>query len=512
MMDDRFDRDLRRVLGDIAGNEAPLSLRYSLADVTAAPTMNRRPWVSGLVRLSSVAAVLVAAVALAVVFVPHLVVGPAPSQSPQPTPPASSSPAPSPTPTASATSAPSEDPAPSATSAPSLTPEPSLGPSGAWTGLSWSTGPMLPPEDQSLSHVVAWRDGYVGIGNSTRADGYPPAFFTSPDALHWTMVQDVPGCGVVASEKPDPCGGSLHWLVPVGDGLLAVTDQFGPSCSTDIEPCGVPTQWLTVDGKHWTQLHSSTWDAAWASRGRLLSIAGGIAGILAVGADADDAPMAVFSADGRTWTAVSSPAFDNAVFRDATATSAGFVIVGRDGKPDGWAYGEPSAPWGSGTPAAWLSPDGLTWTSADVEGQRFAGAELSEVAAGADGLFALGTTRESVAGTAPKAGWASADGRTWRMVGEGYERSFGWRLASDGGHLVTMASGTDQTGAWRVAYWASTDGATWTQLSPTRPVSPPSPDVDGLPWYGFWVVPDGIVQSQGGGGGQAFSFGSAIGP
>ena len=518
MIDERFDRDLRRVLDDIAGDEAPLALRYRLSEVTSQPTIDQRPWLSGVLRLASAAAVLVVAVALTVV-VPLLGAALTPSPSPLLSPPASVAPAPStspgpnPSPTPSASPAPSASPPPSVTPAPSITPGPSLGPVAAWTGLSWSSdSAALPPEDSDIGVVVAWGGRYVGIGQHDTGDAYAPAFFTSPDGLHWTLVQEVAGCGVVATEAPDPCGGRLDRLVPVADALLAVTDQAGPSCTTDTEPCGVPTVWRTVDGTHWTQVHSPTWDAAWASGGRLLSIAAGAPGILAVGADADDAPIALFTADARTWTAVSSPAFDRAVFRDVTASLDGFVIVGRSGDPDGWASGEPSAPWGVGAPAAWLSADGLTWTAADVDGRSFAGAELSDVGAGADGLFALGTTPDSVAGMAPKAGWASADGRTWRMIGDGYERPFGWRLASDGTHLVTMASGTTETGAWAVGYWASTDGETWTQLTSTRPVEPPPSDVDGLPWYSFWVAPDGIVQSQGGAVLQAFSFGTATGP
>ena len=95
----------------------------------------------------------------------------------------------------------------------------------------------------------------------TPGDADAPAFFTSADGMHWTLVQEIAGCGLIPfgdSPVPDPCGGALHWIVPVADGLLAVTDQVSAptACDAQGRPCGVPTLWHSTDGRHWTQVQS----------------------------------------------------------------------------------------------------------------------------------------------------------------------------------------------------------------------------------------------------------------
>jgi hypothetical protein len=413
-------------------------------------------------------------------------------------------PAASPTPTPTDSATPSVPPSATPTASPSATP----GAAGAWAELVWSEG-VLPPEGSSIWELISWRGGYVGIG----VVGHPPlttavppnldvvvdvpAFLTSGDGVHWAIAQEIDRCARhVFTSDVGPCGGFPRYLVAFDDGLLAVTDQSGAMCARPgavpyDEHCGVPMLWHTTDGTTWSEIESPSWSAAWANT-QLLGVAGGSAGVVVIGIGDDDTPVIVHSADARTWDRLSLPAaFDRAVLRDVAAHAGGFVIVGSVGEPDPrWPH--PVRPIAVGRPAAWESPDGVTWRAADVEGTEFAGGRLQHVGVGAEGLFALGiATPDEAAGKEPPAGWASSDGRTWRVVGQGAARPFGWGVESDGTHLVTFADGPGGT-----AYWASTDGVTWTQLTAGRPLwIDPEDRPDGLPAVRFWVVPNGLVVS-----------------
>ncbi len=244
--------------------------------------------------------------------------------------------------------------------------------------------------------------------------------------------------------------------------------------------------------------------------------------------------MIIHSSDGVTWDRLDlSAAFDKAYFSDVTAYPDGFVIVGRVGEADDWT----GAGSGTGVPAAWTSPDGLTWVAADVEGFEAAGAMLSTVSAGSDGLFATGrqadTSATQVLGQGPFSGWTSMDGRSWQLLGEmgtdlplatywyeGYEHVI---QAGDGVNMVIL--GRESCKTRELSGWTSRDGLTWTVLPFTgadgKPViEGPICHDDGtedwfsqpLPWITFAVVQhDGVlVAGQGVGLPQGFWFASAV--
>ena len=133
----------------------------------------------------------------------------------------------------------------------------------------------------------------------------------------------------------------------------------------------------------------------------------------------------VYSADGRNWRSATLPAVAKAlpgrpiVPGSLTAFEGGFVVVGRDGSPDPYSQVVDSPlPPAMGRPAAWFSPNGIDWAKAEVPGQMVPGGELREVAAGANGLFAVGIGEAVDTQTHPVThGWASKDGMTWTLVG-----------------------------------------------------------------------------------------------
>ncbi len=144
---------------------------------------------------------------------------------------------------------------------------------------------------------------------------------------------------------------------------------------------GAPKLWQTEDGSTWTLVDSPTWREALAND-MLISVAAGPAGVVVVGAAGSNCPacdpnpqgssVIIHSSDGVTWDRLDlSAAFDKAYFSDVTAYPDGFVIVGRVGEADDWT----GAGSGTGVPAAWTSPDGVTWVAADVEGTRGRGCD-----------------------------------------------------------------------------------------------------------------------------------------
>ncbi len=525
MTDERFDRDLTVVLRDLAGDGAPASLRYRLRAITDAPTARRRSWFAPLLQLAAAALVVVAAAALGWTFLQGPIVGVKPTSSPEPT---SSAPAQTESPT------PSESPSPSDT--PSESPAPR---SNGWTGLVWSD-PVVPEVQDGLRmvDVVPWGDAYIAVGETGVNDPQrnpKGAFLTSPDALHWTVVQTV---DLLRS------GEWMTHVFVVGGQLLATAEGGGVDCPADTtcaEPDFSPELWTSTDGSHWTPVDSPSWHAAWANAGAPMFMVAGDGGIIAVGYKGQGVgqpgqkpppavPVVFHSNDGLTWEQADlSQGFDHAVLRDAAAFRSGFVIVGRDGVRDpATEVVDGPYPLGLGRPAAWVSADGIHWAAAQVDGIEIEGGELTEVAVGADGLFATGAGSPA-AGDATPSGWVSADGATWRVAGrlgidlpamdQGINQvpAIGsTMLASDGRNIVVLdraAPGSDT-----MAAWVSADGATWSQPSFTGSSSLPSigqygpQDAQVMYVTGAVVLPDRIMVSGYGNDTYALWLATAVTP
>ena len=163
------------------------------------------------------------------------------------------------------------------------------------------------------------------------------------------------------------------------------------------------------------------------------------------------------SADGATWQRVAEPAaFDK--------SRSGFAAAGISDDGNGGLVVVGSI--GSAAPMAWHSPDGRTWTQADV-GAAGSG-ELMRVAARAGAIVAFGDWMAPVSAGGAASGqtanqlgvWFSADGNTWDQVilpdSAGYTPSAvtAWK-----GGFAAVAQ--KSTGALVSSLWTSTDGRTW---------------------------------------------------
>jgi hypothetical protein len=267
--------------------------------------------------------------------------------------------------------------------------------------------------------------------------------------------------------------------------------------------------WASTDGRSWTPIDTQGWRYLWdPARAELSGVASGSSGTIAIGTDLGSGQsIVVQSGDGRSWRPVELPAAEFPIVRDVAAYPGGFVVVGRDGQPDGEASSDhPAVVPGMGRATAWFSSDGLAWTESAVEADRVQGGTLTDILVGSGGLFALGINAggDYYAPTDYAAGdtvtaWASSDGSSWEIVGElGMDLPPMALLASDGTNMVGLGLRQPWVGQDPTA-WASLDGVHWSALG----VNSPAPDVhylvldpqlyDGPPDTALWVLPDGLL-------------------
>jgi len=463
---------------------------------------NGRMQFSTPVLVSTIAVVVMAVVAIAFIVFSGGGPGPIAGDSPEPT--------------AIPEGAPAASLEPTPTRAPTPSPEPTPTPIARWTGLTWSD-PVTPSFVVHLNDLVPWGDGYVAVGevvvDARRSEA---AFLTSPDGLNWT----------VRSQFDPGVDRFPRHLVIVADELVAFshpdTDALGlPGASESLV-------WRSTDGMTWSAVDSQGWRDAWAGLWigpmpagwdelqqpiptGLVDVASGHAGLVAIGNSYGNdgmVPVVLHSTDGRDWSAVSLPADSVSPLLSAVVPyDGGFVLVGAvEAGPRG----------DSATPAAWFSPDGVSWSPATVTVDQsifptgIAGiGELGDATAGSDGLIGWWGHRGMYAG-GPRfmAGWTSSDGRMWEPrdlntalpgLAHGYVAGDGVRIVALGPAPNTATDPDLWPGISQA--WVSTDGVTWTTLSVPR-------ELDDFA-EGMWVVPDGVIYA----GVESFWFGSpTVGP
>lgn len=281
--------------------------------------------------------------------------------------------------------------------------------------------------------------------------------------------------------------GQLEAVTAGGPGFVAV----GRGCQADGLACEF-VAWTSTDGQAWQRVPASD---ALATSGLFMTsgpelgmfdVAAGGPGVVAVGyaARPEMEATAWFSPDGANWERFILGDAGSTRIHAVTWDGRQFVAVGEDrGEWDGTLEGMAKA---RARAAAWISPDGRTWTQVPHSESLDAGSfkdttedpstgGMADVIAGPGGLVAVGSTCRSTPPTAPPACepaiWSSADGTSWERVAGVPGRS-GWlkAIATSGSGYVAVGAtqtcdpsvSTDPWGCPALVL-TSPDGQTWTQ-------------------------------------------------
>jgi hypothetical protein len=283
---------------------------------------------------------------------------------------------------------------------------------------------------------------------------------------------------------------------------------------------GYPATWISTDGgTDWARGAGAT-PAVLGRPGsqQLTGITAGRGGWLAVGgvvAGTAQRPVVVVSSDGTTWTAVDGAAAfagQDVYTEQAAAGAAGYVIVGYTGSASAgyqaaawycpyqggscqldWhrAAGENALDGESGgrqmlgvtatasgfvavglqgnSPAAWLSPDGKSWTVMALPLPAGAARAVLLHVAAADGRIVAVGMEQTPSGTlAPFSARSVNGGTSWTEAALPVPSGSAQVTAlAAAGHLFT-ATGTygSTPGHQDVVVWTSTNGGTWTAATP----------------------------------------------
>jgi hypothetical protein len=328
------------------------------------------------------------------------------------------------------------------------------------------------------------------------------------------------GAGVVAKASLAAIPGGVQPQLAV-DAVAAVGAQGRQQVAVG-SANGFPAAWTSADGgRTWRRAAGQT-SGVLTRPGiqQLTSVAHGPAGWLAVGGTAGASgalsghPVVVVSADGRTWSAADrEPVFagDGLTAAQAAAGQAGYVIVGaqRVNGPDGQSRTVAAAWWSAGLdgwhraggagvtggaggsrqmlgvtataggfvavgshgrlPAVWTTPDGRTWSVADLPLPAGAtAAALQHVAADGRTVVAAGVA-QAKGGMVPYTVRSADGGRTWTEaplpVPAGTAQVSAVAAAS-GGFTVAGTFGIT-AGERDVVVWTSPDGKTWKAATPS---------------------------------------------
>jgi hypothetical protein len=269
-------------------------------------------------------------------------------------------------------------------------------------GRTWkrTMDPVL--ADAELTDVVPYRNGLVVIGNTPFDWENPdrePVIALSEDGESWERIDTSdPEIFVPASFDFQ---GPLRSIAVAGDRIVVAGTHI----------------WISDDARTWT-LAEELEEQAIAH-----GVVVGDHGIVVVGQTFAGTPSALVwhSTDGDQWTEqrVSTPGRLVTTMYTVAATSAGYVAGGLVGDDSGWT---PDGGRQTADAGVWVSPDGLTWTSA-VDDREQLGGEYGQWIQGfaEDGavLVAIGIEMYSNSDSATAVVWESDDaGFTWQRVAD----------------------------------------------------------------------------------------------
>lgn len=228
--------------------------------------------------------------------------------------------------------------------------------------------------------------------------------------------------------------------------------------------------WVSIDGLEWKAVPYSIVFA----KASMAGVASSNGRLVAVGRDLtsidDERAAAWTSRDGVVWRRIVGPDLEGAQMISVVPGGPGFVAVG-------------TLLEGVDASAVWTSVDGESWSLVPQQ-TDLAGSFMWSVASGGPGLVATGWHRNPEPSLAF---WTSVDGRTWTRSpdvsnGDGFQ---GRSVVDMGGKLVAVG---DLVTGGAAAIWSSADGISW------RRVGDPTAFEDAS-LAAIARIPDGIIAS-----------------
>lgn len=191
--------------------------------------------------------------------------------------------------------------------------------------------------------ATAGGPGIVGVGDDKA--------WYSMDGSDWS-VADVPALPdeILALPDSDRYVG-MTGVTAGGDGLVAWGIAEVPRPDNGDENLTVPLLWASHDGRTWASVVDPEMDSVTA-------VTGGPQGFVATGQAGSEAAVWL-SADGEAWERVGDDDFTSSVrleLNAASATSAGYVVVGTEGRCVYYPCPEQRI-------VIWTSADGRSWSS-----------------------------------------------------------------------------------------------------------------------------------------------------
>jgi hypothetical protein len=326
-------------------------------------------------------------------------------------------------------------------------------PTGEWKSIHWVEVPaasvtaLLSPDPgasvetiDTESYVAGWSRGFVGFSlqTLTASESRPVATLStsvatiattySSDGVHWHD-------GSVMRQPVSFDNLQVVGLFEGPSGLLAV----GASGA-----CGdswIEALWTSPDGVSWQQVDTKKA----FGQAVIENVSGGSSGFVAV----DETGRAAWtSRDGQSWRPVKLDTPVSSRIDDGTAFSGGYVLVGSTEAvgarscvayvTDGSAPPTPAPPMRS--PAVWWSPDGATWTKAELPGATSAYSVQMHVCRANDRTL-VALADYSTDANSGSTFWISNDGRTWKSPAA--PSGLSTHLLTDGQHGLLVVDPQD---------------------------------------------------------------------